>query len=96
MDVIKLYDSSDTLFYCDPPYLHETRGDKNAYGFEMDIAAHEELADVLQKARGKVAVSGYRCDVMDRFFKGWRRFDAPKKQCHSIKQIRQECLWMNY
>jgi len=96
VDVIKLYDSSDTLFYCDPPYLHETRGDKNAYGFEMDIAAHKELADVLQKARGKVAVSGYRCDVMDRFFKGWRRFDAPKKQCHSIKQIRQECLWMNY
>ena len=96
VDVIKLYDSSDTLFYCDPPYLHETRGDKNAYGFEMDITAHEELADVLQKVRGKVAVSGYRCDAMDRFFKGWRRFDAPKKQCHSIKQIRQECLWMNY
>lgn len=35
-DVIKLYDSAETLFYCDPPYVHETRGDDKAYRFEMD------------------------------------------------------------
>jgi DNA adenine methylase len=96
IDVIKLYDSPNTLFYCDPPYLHETRGDAKAYGFEMDMAAHEELAKTLRNVKGKVAVSGYRCDTMDRLFDGWRRFDAPKKQCHSIKKMRQECLWMNY
>src|SRR5436305_5394699 len=27
LDVIRLYDDSTTLFYCDPPYPHETRGD---------------------------------------------------------------------
>jgi DNA adenine methylase len=96
VDVIKLYDSPNTLFYCDPPYLHETRSDTSAYGFEMDTAAHEELANTLQKVKGKAAVSGYRCDAMDRLFDGWRRFDAPEKQCHSIKKMRQECLWMNY
>ena len=26
IDVIRLYDKKDTLFYCDPPYLHDTRG----------------------------------------------------------------------
>jgi DNA adenine methylase len=36
VDVIRLYDSPKTLFYCDPPYLHATRGDAKAYGFEMD------------------------------------------------------------
>ncbi|MDA8383451.1 MAG: DNA adenine methylase, partial [Betaproteobacteria bacterium] len=96
VDLIRLYDSADTLFYCDPPYLHETRGDSNAYGFEMDTAGHEELAAALRKINGKAAISGYRCAAMDKLFKGWSRFDAPVKQCHSIKKPRQECLWMNY
>lgn len=96
VDIIKLYDSADTFFYCDPPYLHETRGDSNAYGFEMDTAGHEELAAALRKINGKAAISGYRCAAMDKLFKGWSRFDAPVKQCHSIKKPRQECLWMNY
>jgi DNA adenine methylase len=96
IDVIRLYDSPTTLFYCDPPYLHVTRGDTKAYGFEMEIVQHEELASVLNACQGKVAISGYRCDFMDEMYKAWRRFDAPIKQCHSIKKPRQECLWMNY
>src|SRR5437868_1361469 len=27
IDIIRLYDSPGTLFYCEPPYLHSTRGD---------------------------------------------------------------------
>lgn len=54
------------------------------------------LAAVLKQAKGKVAISGYRGDLMDRLYKGWRRFDAAEKHCHSIKKPRQECLWMNY
>ena len=95
-DVIRLYDSPETLFYCDPPYLHETRGDSKAYGFEMDVEQHRELAVTLNRIDGKVAVSGYRCDLMDKLYEGWRRFDADEKHCHSIKQLRQECVWMNY
>lgn len=96
IDVIRLYDNPDTLFYCDPPYLHETRGDSKAYGFEMDEEHHRDLAVTLRRARGKVAISGYRCALMDKLYKGWRRFDADEKHCHSIKLLRQECVWMNY
>lgn len=96
IDVIRLYDSPETLFYCDPPYLHETRGDSKAYGFEMDEEHHREVAAALHRCKGKVAVSGYRCALMDKLYKGWRRFDATEKHCHSIKKLRQECLWMNY
>jgi len=96
LDVVSLYDAPDTLFYCDPPYLHETRGDSKAYGFEIDEDQHREIAAALRRCKGKVAVSGYRCELMDELYKNWRRFDAPIKHCHSIKKPRQECLWMNY
>jgi DNA adenine methylase len=96
LECIELYDAPTTLFYCDPPYLHETRGDAKAYGFEMHQKDHRQLARVLKKCRGKVAVSGYRHQLMDELFAGWRRFDADEKHCHSIKKLRQECLWMNY
>lgn len=95
-DIIKLYDGPNTLFYCDPPYLHATRGDSKAYGFEMDELEHIDLASVLHRCKGKVALSGYRNSLMDRLFKDWRRHDADPKQCHSIKKLRQESLWMNY
>jgi DNA adenine methylase len=96
IDVIRLYDSKDTLFYCDPPYLHTTRGDSKAYGFEMDQEQHIALAAALRRIEGKAAISGYRCELMDQLYKGWRRFDADEKHCHSIKQLRQESVWMNY
>lgn len=96
LDLIKLYDDRNTLFYCDPPYLHSTRGDSKAYGYEMIEEQHQELAEALNRTKGKVALSGYRNKLMDKLYKGWRRFDAPAKHCHSIKQVRQECLWMNY
>ncbi len=96
LDIIRLYDSPGTLFYCDPPYLHDTRGDSSAYGHEMFDFEHMDLAGALSRCEGKVAISGYRNDLMDRLFKGWRRFDAPGKKAHSIKQMRFECLWMNY
>ncbi|MGO9113275.1 MAG: DNA adenine methylase [Thermoguttaceae bacterium] len=96
IELIKLYDGEDTLFYCDPPYVHSTRGDAKAYGFEMKDAEHRDLARSLSCIRGKAAVSGYKCDLMDELYKGWRCEEAPPKTCHSIKKVRTEALWMNY
>lgn len=96
LEIIKLYDSPTTLFYCDPPYPHQARGDNKAYIFEMTDAEHIELAKVLAQVKGKVAVSGYRCDLMDKLYKGWRCVEAQAKKCHSVKQLRVEILWMNY
>jgi DNA adenine methylase len=93
---ISLYDDKKTLFYCDPPYVHSTRGDSNAYSHEMSDADHTRLAQVLHLCIGKVAISGYRGELMDSLYKGWRRHDADPKICHSIKSERQECLWTNY
>jgi len=95
LEVIEMYDSPGTLFYCDPPYPHESRGDANAYRYEMDEEAHKRLADVLRNCKGKVALSGYRCKLLDELYKGWRCVMAPEKNCHSVKKPRVEALWMN-
>ncbi len=95
VDVVRRYDTDDTVFYVDPPYVHETRGDANAYAFEMDDSAHEELAEVLNGARGHVVLSGYRNPLYDRLYDHWRRVDAPEKTCHSVRSKRQESLWIN-
>src|SRR6266571_5258421 len=76
VELIKLYDDKNTLFYCDPPYPHKSRGDNKAYLFEMNDEAHKELSLALNQCNGKAAVSGYRCDLMDTLYAGWRRADA--------------------
>ncbi len=96
LEVIRLYDSSKTMFYCDPPYPHQTRGDSKAYGFEMTDEEHTALAKVLNRVKGKVAISGYRCDLMDTLYKDWQCVESPAKKCHSVKQLRVESLWVNY
>ena len=77
VDVIRLYDGEVLHFYCDPPYLHDTRGDAKAYGFEMTREEHVDLAEVLHDCKGKAALSGYRNGLMDKLYKDWRRYDAP-------------------
>jgi DNA adenine methylase len=95
-DVIKRYDSKDTLFYCDPPYPHGSRGDKNAYKYEMVDEDHEKLAAILHKIKGKVALSGYRCALLDELYKNWNMQVAETKKALSVKSNRTEILWTNY
>jgi len=95
-EVIQRYDSHRTLFYCDPPYPHESRGDSKAYSFEMADREHEELAEVLKAAKGAVAISGYRCMLMDRLYRDWIRVDADSTLCPSSRGERTESLWTNY
>lgn len=96
IEVIQRYDTKETLFYLDPPYVHAARGDAAAYGTELSDLDHAELADVLNGIRGRAAVSGYRTSLYDRLYRNWRRMDAPKKNCHSVRQMRRESLWVNY
>jgi DNA adenine methylase len=96
IDVIQRYDSEETLFYCDPPYPHDSRGDANAYGYEMTDVQHQQLSEVLKSAKGKVALSGYHCDLLDKLYKDWDCVESYPKQCLSVKQPRTEVLWINY
>ncbi len=98
IDVIQLYDSRETLFYCDPPYIHGTRGDTKSYGYEMSDDEHRRLAKVLNSAKGLVAISNYQCDLMDELYPApkWKKHRSPLRTIHSTKDKRQEVLWVNY
>ncbi|MBN1796701.1 MAG: DNA adenine methylase [Sedimentisphaerales bacterium] len=94
--IIQRYDSKDTLFYCDPPYVHNSRSDIRAYKYEMTDDKHKELSNLLHNIEGKGALSGYHCDLMDELYGDWHRIEATSKKCHSVKKIRTEVLWVNY
>lgn len=98
IEVIRLYDSPNTLFYCDPPYVHQARGDCSAYAYEMSDIEHQELAMVLNSVQGLVAISGYDCQLMRELYTApkWHKNIAPTKTIHSTKGERTEILWTNY
>ena len=99
--VIQREDSPNTLFYCDPPYLHDTRVTTADYEKEMSAEEHMKLLAVLGPLKGKFILSGYRNELYDesanRF--GWRRIDREidcKASAAKEKPTRVESLWMNY
>lgn len=74
LEILKIYDTDKTLFYCDPPYLPETRFLKEktkCYNFEMTRDEHIELLETLKKVNGMVIISGYQSDLYDDYLKGW-------------------------
>jgi DNA adenine methylase len=95
-EVIQQYQSPNTLFYLDPPYPHDSRGDVHSYAYEMTEREHKKLADLLHSVEGKVAISGYRSPLMDRLYGDWTRVDAPRSVIHSVKKPRIESMWINY
>lgn len=92
------YDSIDTLFYHDPPYVPSTRT-AGGYDHEMTEEDHEELVTILLELEGKSILSGYPNPIYKRLEKeGWVRRDYDVA-CHasgkSKKPRRTESLWLS-
>lgn len=97
LKVVQRYDSNETLFYIDPPYVLDTRGSRwagNAYNYEMNDDDHRRMADILRKCKGQVIVSGYACSLYDDdLFKDWTR--AEKETFADGARRRVEVIWIN-
>ena len=101
LDVIRTQDGPNTLFYLDPPYLHETRAAKQVYDHEMLRDDHIELLAVLANIQGKFLLSGYRSILYDRFSDecGWHRSEYLIANCAASglkKRTMLECVWTNF
>ena len=104
--VIERYDSKDTLFYLDPPYVHDTRSESatDTYDFEMDNEMHKNLVEVLLNLKGKAIVSGYDHSIYDSISEGkWKKIPlgkfskgASKVESGEKREKGEEMLWINY
>lgn len=105
IEIIEKYDSKDTLFYLDPPYVKESRITKKAYIFEMNDKQHEILVDILLSLKGKFILSGYDNSVYKRLEeKGINKYyketviKASNFRRLNVNERRktEEIFWTNY
>lgn len=99
VNVIRAFDDEHALLYVDPPYLPETRVTTNAYEYEMTTDDHIELAEYLNKFKGKVVISGYMSQLYKRLYKGWKchkKKIANHASQQKKKSIKIEHLWCNF
>jgi DNA adenine methylase len=100
--VIHSQDGKDTLFYLDPPYVHDTRTTTSEYGDqEMTDKEHEDLLNLILSVKGKVIVSMYRHPLYDQLSSkhGWQmeQFNLPNNAAGGEQKRRMiECVWMNF
>lgn len=97
--LIQREDTPTTLFYCDPPYLHETRTSLDAYHHEMDESQHVELLETLNACKGKVMLSGYPSPLYAKLLKDWtvHEFDLPNNAASGTEKRRMtEVVWCNF
>lgn len=102
IDLISLHDGPNTLFYLDPPYLHETRSSLKgriyadgsaAYAHELSDADHDRLLGMLQELSGMVVLSGYPSSLYIDRLAGWHCIE--RDSLADGGQVRRECLWLN-
>ena len=86
-------DSPDALFYIDPPYTHDSRGDCR-YGVDLSRERQVDLLNLLCSIKGRVALSGYDNPLYNDALSGWHRSELTVKS--SGRSNRTEVLWRNY
>ena len=104
---IKKYDSLTTMFYVDPPYMHNTRS-ATRYNVDLDTYGHTLLLERLLQTKGFVLLSGYANEMYDNTLKDWGRVeiktvsqgtpntgDNKGEGVMKEKHGRVEVLWLN-
>lgn len=68
--LIARYDTPDTLFYLDPPYVGTENYYKNTDGF--GLAEHKRLAEILSGIKGKFILSYNDCELVRELYEGFK------------------------
>ncbi len=96
-DVMRCYDSLETLFYLDPPYVPQTRvGGK--YQHELELDDHLRIVEhLLRNVQGMTILSGYAHEAYAPLeAAGWTRHDySVKANSSATRAARTESLWLS-
>lgn len=88
LEVIRYWDSTDTVYYVDPPYHHDTRKDTSVYTVEQEHDHHAALVETILGCQGAVVLSGYDHPVYQPLVDaGWERVDF-ETACHAAGRVR--------
>jgi DNA adenine methylase len=72
LEIIQYWDTDATVFYIDPPYIHETRKSKNVYNQELNNDYHKNLFKIILDCKGAVVLSGYEHEIYQPLIEtGW-------------------------
>jgi len=94
IELMAQQDRRDALFYVDPPYVFDTRGDGAAdYAHELDDAGHAALLGALRGLAGMVVLSGYPHVLYEALLPDWRRVE--RTALADGARERTEVLWIN-
>jgi len=105
--ILKRYDTPKTFFYCDPPYLLDSRMDSGRdYRVEFSsVEDHERFLKVVKRVKGKVMITHYAHPLYNKMLKEWYKisFSSVIFCLGSVRRIKKkkkpkitECVWLNY
>ena len=94
-DVVRRFDSTETLIYFDPPYVQSHRTQGFFYLHDWQDEQHIAGAELMRNCAGFVVVSGYACPLYAELYEahGWHRVDKEAQTNSGGKRI--ESLWLS-
>lgn len=97
LEVIRINDADDTLFYIDPPYMHDTRVMRGSYyRHEMNDSDHAFLLAQLLNCKGMVLLNGYDSDLYNNALVGWSKFTKQSRiAANRGTKLKEEVIWLN-
>lgn len=91
--LMERYNNSQTLIYCDPPYLQGLRK-KKIYANELSDSDHKRLLQIIKKSSSKIIISGYDNELYNFELADWNTDTVETTAQMGLRRI--EKIWMNF
>ena len=98
IDVLQQHDTTETLHFIDPPYVHDTRvlRSQGGYRHELSDDDHDDLLAAILELEGFVVLCGYESDLYNDALTGWEKHSTDARiSAGRGTAMRQEVVWLN-